>query len=152
MALHRVEASSSPESGAERVSNSPPFLDFLRSVGVVTDFTRVMADSHKMDPSYFSWQYVRKRGVPIGGSVDSVTTAVTLETGFEGYPFATVGSSDELISIILGMGVDAWNSIRRMHKHSYKTRNLLEKMIRGEGYSMKAAQEWSAIFGAMIAR
>jgi len=103
--------------------------------------------SHSMDKAFLRWQRVRLAGVPINGNNSSL---VTCQTGLEGY--LDVKSAEQLASQILSIGENIWSNIGRAHKNSYKSRNMLEKTILGDGYSLQAAVEWSNILGALLAR
>lgn len=149
MSLRGVELSLNLErSNRKKYSQEVPLHDFLSLILKYYGLKEIVTKSHVLDVGYLSWQKVRKQGVPLLPN----NGVVSFGTGFEGYFIGRVGSQEELIEEILLMGKDIWSSIRRLHKHSYKSRSIMEKSIRGEEYNLSAIQEWMAIFGAQLAR
>jgi hypothetical protein len=150
MSFRGVEASIYLERFSNRkFDTSPPYSEFLQMLINSRGLEEVIGKSHNLDAAYLSWLQVRKNGAPLS---DISTRKVTFGTGFEGYFVGRVQSEEEMLIEILDMGKNIWDNIRRMHKYSYSNRSTLEKVIRGESYSIQAINEWMAIFGAQLAR
>ena len=145
MSLRTVEVNVNSELfHKKKYDQEVPLHDFLSLMLRHYGLRKIVNRSHLLDVGYLSWQKVRKQGVPLLPN----NGEVGLGTGFEGYFVGRIQSQEELIEEILSMGKGIWSSIRRLHKHSYKSRSRMEKAIRGEEYNLASIQEWMAIFGA----
>lgn len=138
------------EKSGEKIISTPPFLNYVEATiwkaQSESELQQVVQLSHSHDKNYFAWETNRKSATPVG----------CLGTGYEGYLVAlTTGNNlnpEEAYRYILDIGLEIWRGIRLTHKHSFAQRNALEKVIRGEASTSTAIEEWSAIFGASLAR
>ncbi len=102
----------------------------------------LIEDSHQADKHYLAWETVRKGRNPFFEN----------GTGFEGYFVGSCASTDAVFAQILGVANGMLNSIARLYRYDYTFRSKLEKTLIGEAMDPKAMNEWSAQFGAAIAR
>ena len=101
----------------------------------------LIAESRKWDKNYLAWQTVRK-GNPF----------LENGTGFEGYFVGTSRCPEEVFANILAVGNGMLTSILRLYRFDHPFRAKMERALTEEVFDPKVMSEWSAQFGAALAR
>lgn len=130
----------------EKIISTPPLLAFVESAlwdKSPAEIQAIVAQSHRFDHQYSTWETVRKAGVPQVGA---------FKTGFEGYLVGRANSSDEALHMLLSFGNEIWDGLRARYRHSYSHRRMLEKVVLGESQDPAGITEWNTLFGASIAK
>ncbi len=98
--------------------------------------------SRLFERSYLAWETVRKTRNPFFDK----------GTGFEGYFIGVCRSPEETLERILALSRAMLQNICRMHPRDWRFRSRLMHTLVGEQYDARALAEWSAQFGAALAR
>jgi len=102
----------------------------------------LIKESGQFERHFLAWETVRKGQNPYFENA----------TGFEGYLVGCCRSSSEALEQILGLSRDMLTSVSRLHRFDYRYQSRLLKTLTGELEDPAAMAEWSAQFGAALAR
>jgi len=122
-----------------------PFSDALywQLQGRHEQLEAVIRHSSQYERHYLAWEEVRKGRNPFFEN----------GTGFEGYFVGVCSSSEEALQRILTINRELLENLSKLHRFETRFRSRLLKTLTGEvNNDYRAITEWSAEFGAVLAR
>jgi hypothetical protein len=133
------------EPGIVRIDTDIPFGELIywrHHLACKASLETLIRLSHYYSEHYLAWEEVRK----------GINPFFVKGTGFEGYFVGICNSPEDVLEQLLRLGHEMLDNLTRLHPFEKRFQAKLLKALHGQATDPKAIAEWSAEFGAALAR